>query len=322
MPAPLVSIVIATYRSRHDHLRVAIASALAQSMADIEVIVSDDSPDDALSQWVAGFQDERLRYRHNAPALGVARNHWVSFGEARGEFIVILNHDDWLAPTFVERLASALQAEPHAVLAFCDHWVIDVEGERLASDTERNTAAWGRAQLGRGLHRSFAPLVAAQTIPMAMGAMFRRTAVPAVLPDDAGPAYDLWLAYLLCRTGGGAWYESERLSAWRTHAGNLTSEGGLNWLHGTATCWAAMACDANFAALRQPARRRAADSFNGCATRSWAHGQRARCMRYAWLSLVCAPNAKAVVALLLPLLPSRWAPARWARGAATARHSS
>ncbi len=322
MSAPLVSIVIATYRSRHDHLRVAIASALAQSMADIEVIVSDDSPDDALSDWVAGFHDERLRYRHNAPALGVARNHWVSFGEARGEFIVILNHDDWLAPAFVERLAGALQAEPQAVLAFCDHWVIDVEGERLASDTERNTAAWGRAQLARGLHRSFAPLVAAQSIPMAMGAIFRRAALPAVLPDDAGPAYDLWLTYLLCRTGGAAWYESERLSAWRTHAGNLTSEGGLVWLHGTATCWAAMARDVNFASVHRLARGRAAESFNGCATRSWAHGQRSRCVRYAWQSLTCTPTVKAVAALLMPLLPSRWAPARWARGAAIVRHSS
>ena len=79
MSGPLVSIVIATYRSRHDHLRVAIGSALAQTMADIEVIVSDDSPDDALSGLVASFHDERLRYRHNAPALGVASNHWVSF---------------------------------------------------------------------------------------------------------------------------------------------------------------------------------------------------------------------------------------------------
>ncbi len=323
MSAPLVSIVIATYRSRHDHLLAAIGSALVQSMGDIEIIVSDDSPDDALSELVASFHDERLRYRHNAPALGVARNHWLSFGEARGEFIVILNHDDWLAPSFVERLASALQAEPQAVLAFCDHWVIDVDGERLVADTERNTAAWGRAQLGRGLHRSFAPLVAAQTIPMAMGAMFRRAALPAVLPGDAGPAYDLWLTYLLCRTGGAAWYESERLSAWRTHAGNLTHEGGLEWLHGTATCWAAMARDGNFATFRQLARRRAAESFNGCATRSWAHGQRVRCVHYAWKSLVCSPTVKAVASLfMLPLLPSCWAPERWARGAAIVRRSS
>jgi hypothetical protein len=320
MSAPLVSIVIATYRSRHDHLRAAIASALAQSMTDVEVIVSDDSPDDALSELVASFRDQRLRYRHNAPALGVARNHWLSFGEARGEFIVILNHDDWLASAFVERLARALQAEPQAVLAFCDHWVIDVTGERLVAYTDSNTVAWGRAQLSRGLHRSFAPLVAAQSIPMAMGAMFRRAALPTVLPGVAGPAYDLWLTYLLCRTGGAAWYESERLSAWRTHEGNLTSEGGLEWLHGTATCWAAMARDSNFAAVRQLARRRAADSFNGCATRSWAHGQRAQCMDYAWQSMACTPTAKAVAALLLLLLPSRWAPARWARGAATVRH--
>ena len=153
MSAPLVSIVIATYRSRHDHLRVAIGSALAQSMADIEVIVSDDSPDDALSELVASFHDERLRYRHNAPALGVARNHWVSFGEARGEFIVILNHDDLLEPRSVEVLMQALRSEPRAVLAFADHWIIDADGQPMLADTDRNTQAWGRSELGAGLHQ-------------------------------------------------------------------------------------------------------------------------------------------------------------------------
>jgi glycosyltransferase involved in cell wall biosynthesis len=304
MSAPLVSIVIATYRSRHDHLRVAIGSALAQTMADIEVIVSDDSPDDALSGLVASFHDERLRYRHNAPALGVARNHWVSFGEARGEFIVILNHDDWLAPTLVERLASALQAEPQAVLAFCDHWVIDAEGERLASDTERNTAAWGRALLGRGLHRSFAPLVAAQTIPMAMGAMFRCATLPAVMPDDAGPAYDLWLAYLLCRTGGGAWYEIERLSAWRSHADNLTSGAGLPWLHGSALCWQAMSLDPLFAPLHRLIRRKAALGFYGCALRAWTDGQRLACAIFALRSLRAQLTLRGLLACLLPALPT------------------
>jgi glycosyltransferase involved in cell wall biosynthesis len=303
MSAPLVSIVIATYRSRHDHLRAAIASALAQSMTDVEVIVSDDSPDDALSELVASFRDQRLRYRHNAPALGVARNHWVSFGEARGEFIVILNHDDLLEFRSVEVLMQALRAEPRAVLAFADHWIIDADGQRLLADTDRNTRAWGRSELGAGLHQPFWGAVARQSIPMAMGAMFRRSALPAVLPDGAGPAYDLWLTYLLARGGAGAVYVPERLSAWRTHANNLTSQGGRDWLMGSATCWQAMAADPWARSISPIARRRAARWFYVCARQALRSGQLAEARQLARLSWQQGPSVRGAVAWLLATWP-------------------
>lgn len=314
MTRPLVSIVIATYRSRHDHLSAAIGSALAQTWREIEVIVSDDSPDDGLRHVVAAFGDARLRYRRNTPALGVARNHWSAFGHARGEYIAVLNHDDWLAPAFVERLAEVLGRQPEAALAFCDHWLIDARGRRLDAESARNSAAWGRLRLAAGLHRPFVTLVAEQTIPVAMGTLFRRSALPAVLPPDAGPAYDLWLAYLLCRGGGGAWYLPERLSAWRTHPDNLTSRGGLSWLQGSAACWQAVANDARFAAVRHTARRKAALGYHGCAVRSWVDGQRRDCVRYALRSLDARLTFKGLAACVLPLLPRRLAPPRWTRG--------
>ena len=305
VPQPLVSIVIAAYRSRRDHLSAALTSALGQTWEAIEVIVCDDSPDDALRAFVDGFHDPRLRYRHNCPPLGVARNHWLAFAEAQGEYLAVLNHDDWLAPDFVEQLAQALQRQPEAVLAFCDHWIIDVRGRRCDADTDRNSAAWGRAQLAPGMHRPFPALVAAQTIPMAMGALFRRSALPAALPDDAGPAYDLWLAYLLCREGGGAWYVHKRLSAWRTHAENLTSGGGLAWLKGSASCWQAMSRDPLFAPLHPLARRKAALGFYGCAMRAWRDGRRASCAGFALRSLRARLTLRGLCACLLPVLPLR-----------------
>lgn len=302
---PLVSIVIAAFRSRRDHLSVAITSALDQTWGAIEIIVCDDSPDDGLRSFVAGFRDPRLRYRHNAPALGVAGNHWASFAEARGEYIAVLNHDDWLSPAFVERLASVLLQQPGAVLAFCDHWIIDVRGRRRDAETDRNSGDWGRAQLAPGLHRPFAALVAHQTIPMAMGALFRRSALPKTLPDDAGPAYDLWLAYLLCRGGGGAWYAPERLSAWRAHTENLSSGGGLAWLRGSATCWQAMSADALFAPLHHHTRHKAALGYYGCALRSWRDGRRWACAGFAWRSVCTRPTLRGLIACVLPVVPLR-----------------
>lgn len=313
MAQPLVSIVIATYQSRRDHLSAAITSALGQTWKEIEVIVCDDSPDDSLRSWVQRFRDPRLYYRHNDPPLGVARNHWVAFHEARGEYVAVLNHDDWLAPTFVAQLAQALQQQPGAVLAFCDHWIIDVRGRRRDADTDRNSGAWGRAQLAPGMHRPFPALVTAQTIPMAMGALFRRSALPAAMPDKAGPAYDLWLAYLLCRDGGGAWYVRKRLSAWRTHADNLTSGGGLAWLHGSALCWQAMSRDPLFASLHRLTRHKAALGFYGCALRAWRDGLRGSCAGFALRSLRAQLTLRGLCACLLPVLPLRLAAMRQLR---------
>jgi len=314
MHTPLVSIVIAAYKSRSDHLSAAIVSALSQTWREIEIVVSDDSPDDSLRRLVASFRDARLRYAHNVPALGVARNHWVSFAKARGAYIAVLNHDDWLAPLFVERLVDVLEREPAATLAFCDHWVIDAAGRRLQAESDHNTSLSGRATLSEGLHQPFVRLVGEQTIPMAMGAVFRSSALPGELPAEAGPAYDLWLTYLLSCAGGGAWYVKERLSAWRTHDTSLSSAGGIAWLRGSATCWSQVADDARFVDIRNDARKKAAQGFYACATRSWAGGRRLDCVRYAGRSLGAMLTLKGVLACLLPLLPKRLAPLRWVRG--------
>lgn len=305
LSGPRVSIVITAYRSRHDHLSQAVASALAQTWRNIDVIVSDDSPDDSLRSVVDALDDPRVSYRHNTPALGVARNHWRCFREAQGEFIAVLNHDDWLAPRFVEALAEPLMSEAAATLAFCDHWIIDVAGRRLADESDRNTLAWGRSTLSEGLHQPFTKLVAAQSIPMAMGTLFRRSALPTVLPDHAGPAYDLWLSYLLCRGGGGAWYLPERLSAWRTHADNLSSGGGTAWMHGAAMGWQAMSQDPAFAALRHIAGHKAALGFYGCAVNAWTDGRRLACAGYALRSLRARPTLRGLLACLMPVLPLR-----------------
>ncbi|MEY8688537.1 MAG: glycosyltransferase family 2 protein [Leptothrix sp. (in: b-proteobacteria)] len=301
----LVTVVIAAYRSRPDHLHAAIASALAQTWSALEVVVSDDTPDDALAALVASFGDDRLVYRHNRPALGVARNHWACFEAARGEFVVVLNHDDQLEPTSVWRLALALKAEPRASLAFADHWVIDADGLRLQAETDHNSAAWGRATLAGGLHQPFLDLVARQSIPMAMGAMFRRAALTVACPPSAGPAYDLWLAYLLARDGGGAVYVPERLSAWRTHSSNLTSQGGLDWLLGSATAWEAMAGDPLAASVAPLARRHAARWFYVCARRADRAGDRQAARRHAQASWRSRPSWRGLFVLLASLRQAR-----------------
>ncbi len=109
---PLVSIVIASYNYGR-FLGEAIASALGQTHGNIEVVVVDDgSTDDSVA--VAGRFPVRLVAKSNE---GVARTRNRGAREARGEYLVFLDADDILQPTFVERCLRALGSAAYAYTA-------------------------------------------------------------------------------------------------------------------------------------------------------------------------------------------------------------
>ena len=301
---PLVSVVTAAYRSEPAQLRAALESACGQSYRHIDVVVSDDSPTDELCALVESLRDPRVRYRHNDPPLGVARNHWRCLREAPGELIAILNHDDLLEPSFIERLAAPLIADPTLALAFCDHWIIDAQGRRQLQESEQCSSRYARTTLAAGAHRPFFGLLVRQTIPMAMGALFRRSAVPAVLPDDAGPAYDLWLTYLLCGTGLGAYYVPARLSSWRAHAGNLTSAGDISLLEGAARCWSAVVADPAALPAHPAARLKEASAHAACARWYGRQGLARRARTAALRSWRARASWRAAAYFMLGMLPA------------------
>ena len=267
--------------------------------------MTDDSPDDSLGALVRNMGDSRIRYRRNSPALGVARNHWVGFREAKGKYITILNHDDRLEPSFLARLVPTLEADEGVALAFCDHWVINSDGTRLEGESVRTSASWGRDTLRPGLHRPFSDLLVKQSIPMAMGTVFRRGLLPSTFVDHAGPAYDLWLTYWLCRTGFGVHFEPMRLSEWRSHAGNLTSKAGFDWAIGAATCWHAIATDPALRSVQSEARAREAVAYCSCAGNARRSGARLDSAQFALRSFVTDPTWRAAAACALSVLPSR-----------------
>jgi succinoglycan biosynthesis protein ExoO len=108
MSAPLVSVIMANYGGAR-HLPRALSSVLAQTLAHIEVIVSDDaSPDDSIAV-VQGFmqRDDRVRLVSAQSNGGPAHTRNRALDTARGEWIAIVDSDDILHP---ERLARLLVA--------------------------------------------------------------------------------------------------------------------------------------------------------------------------------------------------------------------
>jgi hypothetical protein len=129
---PLVSVVIPTYQ-RREVVRRAVASVLAQSFQDFELIVVDDGSTDGTESALAGL-DERLRYQWQENAgLPAARNTGIRV--ARGEIVAFLDSDDRWLPSHLTVATEVLSRHPEAVLCTTAPR-FDVGGRKPASAAE------------------------------------------------------------------------------------------------------------------------------------------------------------------------------------------
>ena len=105
---PRVSVIIATY-NRSAALRHAIASVLAQTFTDFELLVVGDGCTDDSATVVASFGDARIRWTNLAANSGhqSAPNN-EGLCQARGELIAYLGHDDLWLPHHLEVLTAAI----------------------------------------------------------------------------------------------------------------------------------------------------------------------------------------------------------------------
>ncbi len=128
---PLVSILIASYKPRF--FREALESALNQTYRNLEILICDDCPDDAIEKIAAEYQagDKRIVYHRNDPPLGGRKNYLKCFELASGEYIKFLNDDDLLAPQCVEQMVDCLNKYPEVTLVTSRRQLIDQHGNPL-----------------------------------------------------------------------------------------------------------------------------------------------------------------------------------------------
>lgn len=132
--SPRFTIVMAAHNAATT-IRSAIASALNQTMGDLELVVVDDgSTDDTAArvEGIAGGARLRLVRQENAgPA--VARNTGAAL--ARGRYVSFLDSDDLLLPDYLEQMTAALEADRGAGWAYTDPWVLDDRTRRIRRHT-------------------------------------------------------------------------------------------------------------------------------------------------------------------------------------------
>jgi len=107
---PQVSVIIPTY-NRRELVREAIASVLAQSFNDFELIVVDDGSADGTAEVVREFMGVRYVWQPNR-GVSAARNSGVSL--TSGELLAFLDSDDVWQPQKLEQQVTLFAQYPEA----------------------------------------------------------------------------------------------------------------------------------------------------------------------------------------------------------------
>ena len=213
MSSPLVSVALCTCNGEA-YIEAQLASVLAQTHRELELVVVDDVSTDRTVEIVeeAARRDHRIQLHRNPRRLGVNANFARAFALCRGDFIAPCDQDDvWSA----RKLETLMAAIGDADLAYGDSAVVDAEGRPTG------LTLGGQRRMVRGQGNV---ALAFENTVSGHAALFRNTLLPQALPFPEGVWYDGWLAFAASQRAGVV-YVDEVMVDFRRHADAQTRIG-------------------------------------------------------------------------------------------------
>ena len=130
--AGLISVVVPIYNTDPGMLRALLESIAAQSYENFEAVLYDGASTRAETLAVlenAAKNDARLRVIRGEKNKGISGNTNEAVKEAKGEYAVLCDHDDMLAPDALWRAAECI-AKKHPDVIYSDEDRITEDGRR------------------------------------------------------------------------------------------------------------------------------------------------------------------------------------------------
>lgn len=145
--APLVTIVIPVYK-QEDYLYACIRSLQAQTFSHWQAVVVDDaSPGKKTPDIVKGTGDPRITCCVHEKNKGLASARNTGFRVAQSEWVLTLDADDFLEPTFLAKCLLVAEQKPGCDVVFTDFMLIGgPDGKKISRKTRRDFKAMLRKQ--------------------------------------------------------------------------------------------------------------------------------------------------------------------------------
>lgn len=115
---PKISVII-PFHNQAPYLDDAVSSVLAQTYQDFEiVIVNDGSTDPTAKTFINSYLKPKTRVIH-IPHQGLAQARNTGIRNATGKYILPLDADDKIGPTYLEMAVKILDTNPKVGIVYC-----------------------------------------------------------------------------------------------------------------------------------------------------------------------------------------------------------
>lgn len=135
---PLVSVIVPMHNAQ-DYIQETLASIIDSSYRPIEVIVMDDGSQDdslAIARQFAKSHPECSVLKQVNQGVSVARNNAIQV--ATGEYILPVDSDDKIGPTYIEHAVEVIHGHDQIRIVGCKGWKFgESDGEWKFPDYER-----------------------------------------------------------------------------------------------------------------------------------------------------------------------------------------
>ena len=215
MKLPLISVMIPTY-NQPQYIAQAVESALAQDYEKLEIVVSDDSTNDATEKLLQPYlADKRFSYFRNPAQLGrVANYRKLLFELAKGDWVVMLDGDDYyIDNSFISKAADLIGKHENIVLVGAGMTVLqETSGRKDFYGLDTADILFD----GKEVFTKYERVPAHQT-----DIYPKKLAQQLDFYRDSSTASDSESLYRLCLRGMVA-YMAKPVAVWRVHSSNTT----------------------------------------------------------------------------------------------------
>lgn len=144
---PLISVIVPVFNVE-PYLRNCLDSILAQTLEDFEILCVNDASSDGSGAILLEYAEKDNRVHvttfERNQGISVVRNH--ALGLAKGEYIYMIDSDDWIDPTYLEEMYSHAEATGQDVVVNCE-WVLNTRFFIPGGNLVTNMISWKKTRL-------------------------------------------------------------------------------------------------------------------------------------------------------------------------------
>lgn len=212
----LVDVLLTTYNSKEEYLRIQIESILNQTHQNMVLYISDDcSPNQDVVSVLKEYEekDHRVRLYLQEKNLGYNKNFEFLLKQSTADYIAFCDHDDNWYPTKIEESLKKLK-ESDVDLVYTDANHIDETGEIIHESYLR----YKNMPFLKGKNNI---LAFSRSIAIGCSQMITKSVKEKMLPfTDKVMAHD-WISMYIASAGKGVDYIDKALFGYRLHNNNV-----------------------------------------------------------------------------------------------------